>query len=114
MAIAGAACAVRAGEMARAASSPQSATRKAARADRKHWRVQKALERMRFTARDCITCMITAWMAVAGSAGFARLPRGFGRARTVKSVTAARSRPLILRRNCGIGLGHGVAVICAD
>jgi len=53
-------------------------------------------------------------MGVAGRIGFGYLPCGFDPVETVKSVTAAGSRPLILRRNCGIGPGHGVAVISAD
>ena len=110
MAIAGAACAVCAGAKATAASTPQIAARQAICAGCKRWRVQKALERMRFTARDCIT----ACMTVAASTGFGRLPCGFDPVEAVNSVTAAGSRPLILGRNCGIGPGHGVAAICAD
>jgi methionine synthase I (cobalamin-dependent) len=110
MAIAGAACAVCGGAKATAASAAQIAARQATCADGKRWRVQKALEKMRFTARDCIT----ACMTVAVSTGFGRSPCGFDPVEAVKSVAAPGSRPLILGRNCGIGPGHGVAAICAD
>src|SRR6516165_6551755 len=110
MAIAGAACAVCVGAKARAIASAQNAARQGAGATRNRRRIQKALERMRFTAHDCIT----ACMAVAGGVGLRRVPHGFDPVETVKSVTAASSGALILWRNCGIGPGHGVAVICAD
>src|SRR5262249_40501669 len=110
MAMAGAACTVRGGAKARAASRPQNAARQASCAGCKRWKVQRALERMRFTVRDWITARV----AVAGRAGLGRQPCGFDPVETVKSVVAAGSRPLILWRNCGIGPGHGVAVICAD
>ena len=55
MAIAGAASAVAVGAKASAIGSAQSAARKTAGAGRKHGTVQKAFEKMRFTARDCIT-----------------------------------------------------------
>jgi hypothetical protein len=96
MAIAGAACSV--GTKASAIGSAQSAARAA---HRKYGGVKKALEKMRFTGRDCIT----AQRLLVGSADFGCVPRDFG---------PVGSRPLILRRNCGIGPGHGVAVICAD
>jgi sigma54-dependent transcription regulator len=87
MAIAGAAQALRVGATAEPSSKVINAAQTAADGRRTHEQVRKKLDRLRFTARDCIT----AWMAAAAS-----------------------SRALILLRNCGIGPGHGVAVICAD
>jgi hypothetical protein len=110
MAIAGAARADDGGGKASASGMAHSAARKTAGATRQRGRVRKALETMRFTARDCTMACLTP----ADGAGFGRWQYGFCAAAAVKSMPAASSRPLILRRNCGIGPGHGVAVICAD